>query len=356
MSTDTYVEEPGARLGNVHEHALGFKMKNWSERRQTFELAFTRGQVMNVARFYTTVCAVSKPPKTKILPMKQLRDSDNARAFRHTDRPSKTYASKLIGAGLQPVIGGWYVERKPIPVKAPTPTSASSSSPSKDKKKGKEEAATKKAENVGVITLERVHSMPTIIRNSPSPAPTFAALKARHVPNTRGYDLMSFVREEYRATLDSRGNDTARVYSLFARHSPRRIGAGSWLSITFLPSRTSSKSHNFTGYVVDITNRAEYTSVKLRNTIAEIGVTQTFLVYSPLITSIEVLKRAPTTGKKNLSYAIDRYDAIDVKSVIDQKRTKEERLTRPLWRVEGVSLADAKKAARVRNPMKQSKK
>lgn len=116
-------------------------------------------------------------------------------------------------------------------------------------------------------------------------------------PSIVGTDLMTFLRREQRAKLNGDNR-----WALFDKKSPERVGVGSILKVTYCTSRTeSSRPASFVGVLLAVRrNEADPTFI-LRSVVDGVGVEQLFPVFSPMINSIEVVKKA-IKQKSNKAY------------------------------------------------------
>lgn len=100
-------------------------------------------------------------------------------------------------------------------------------------------------------------------------------------------DIITFLRREQRQKL----NKDER-WSIFDKNSAKRVTAGSILKVTYNQSKTDIRPSTFTGILIAIRRHPSEPTFSLRTIIDTIGVEQLFPVFSPLISKIEVVKRA----------------------------------------------------------------
>lgn len=108
---------------------------------------------------------------------------------------------------------------------------------------------------------------------------------------------MTFLRREQRQklNLDNR-------WALFDKKSADRVTAGSVLKVTYYQSKSqTARSSTFTGVLIAVRRHPAEPTFSLRTVIDSVGVEQLFHVFSPLITKIEVVKRAIKV-KSNKAY------------------------------------------------------
>jgi large subunit ribosomal protein L19 len=91
--------------------------------------------------------------------------------------------------------------------------------------------------------------------------------------------------------------------TLFSRRNPRRLKAGSVVSVSSYTDGTKTQSTVFSGVLLGIGRKGVDTSFTLRNIVNRTGVEMKFKVHSPLIKRIEVIKEANKKGLKDLKRA-----------------------------------------------------
>ena len=131
----------------------------------------------------------------------------------------------------------------------------------------------------------------------------------------KGTDILTFLRREQRQTLNEDGR-----WSLFDKNSEERVTAGSILKITYYQSKSEmTRPATFTGVLIAIRRHPSEPTFSLRTIIDTVGVEQLFPVFSPLITKIEVVKRAIKI-KSNKAYWLR--DNPEKSTELISKRTK----------------------------------
>ena len=133
-----------------------------------------------------------------------------------------------------------------------------------------------------------------------------------------GTDILTFLRREQRQKLNADGR-----WSLFDKNSSDRVTAGSILKVTFNQSKSeSARPSTFTGVLIAIRRHPSEPTFSLRTIVDTIGVEQLFPVFSPLITKIEVVKKAIKI-KSNKAYWLR--DNPEKASEFITKKTKKNR-------------------------------
>lgn len=95
------------------------------------------------------------------------------------------------------------------------------------------------------------------------------------------------MRREQRQKLNEDGR-----WSFFDKNSAERATAGSIIKVTYYQSKTDTRPSTFTGILIAIRRHPSEPTFSLRTIIDRIGVEQLFPVFSPLISKIEIVKRA----------------------------------------------------------------
>lgn len=81
-----------------------------------------------------------------------------------------------------------------------------------------------------------------------------------------------------------------KLYSQTNNLHHSKIRVGNLLQINYLISKSKSQPHQFNGICIAKKNKGVMSSITIRNIVASVGVEQTFLLSSPLILGIKVLK------------------------------------------------------------------
>ena len=108
------------------------------------------------------------------------------------------------------------------------------------------------------------------------------------LPDTRGCNLITFLRREQRAALDPDGRG-----ALFGRRTEGAVSAGTVLRVHHVTSRTdAARPAVFVGTVLAVRRHVADPTVLLRGSVDGVPVEQVFHIHSPLVTRFEVLHRA----------------------------------------------------------------
>lgn len=109
--------------------------------------------------------------------------------------------------------------------------------------------------------------------------------------NVVGTDILTFLRREQRDKLN-----TDSRWSLFDKKSTDKITVGSVLKVTYQTSKSeSNRPATFSGVLIAIRRHPSEPTFSLRTIVDGVGVEQLFPVFSPLISRIEVVKKAIKT-------------------------------------------------------------
>lgn len=85
-------------------------------------------------------------------------------------------------------------------------------------------------------------------------------------------------------------------WALFDRKSADRVTVGSVLKVTYFPSKSElTRPATFTGFLIALRRHPSEPTFSLRTIVDSVGVEQLFPVFSPMISKIEVIKRAIKT-------------------------------------------------------------
>lgn len=136
----------------------------------------------------------------------------------------------------------------------------------------------------------------SIIRNFVKNIPVYSQPKNNSILNLIkpvGTNLIGMLRQEQRAALN-----IDQRWQLFARNTCVRIG--SILQVKFRTHKqpTGSVLTSFTGMLIAIRRHPSEPTIILRAMIDEVGVEQTFCIFSPLIERIEVVKAVQNVRHK----------------------------------------------------------
>ena len=133
-----------------------------------------------------------------------------------------------------------------------------------------------------------------------------------------GTDILTFLRREQRSLLNKDDR-----WNLFDKNSPERVTAGSVLKVTYNQSKSDlARSSVFTGVLIAIRRHPSEPTFSIRAIVDNVGVEQLYPIFSPLISKIEVVKRAIKV-KSNKAYWLR--DNPEKASEFINKRSKKHR-------------------------------
>ena len=102
----------------------------------------------------------------------------------------------------------------------------------------------------------------------------------------RGRSLLGFLENEQVGKMGLRTRQ-----AMLDRSQPDHLAPGCVVQVQMISSKTSKRRTAFTGTCIAVRRNGIGSNFVLRNTVLDEGVEITFPLYSPLITSIRVLKR-----------------------------------------------------------------
>lgn len=115
------------------------------------------------------------------------------------------------------------------------------------------------------------------------------------VPIFKKIGVLDFLRTEYRRQLDP-----SNRWRFFSEKSPEYAPAGSVLTVSYQENKTSSRIARFTGILMAIRRQVATPTIMLRGIVDGVAVEQVFQVFSPLIRSIAIDKRATVLKGRKL--------------------------------------------------------
>ncbi|KAK9765940.1 hypothetical protein K7432_005348 [Basidiobolus ranarum] len=120
-------------------------------------------------------------------------------------------------------------------------------------------------------------------------------------PSLKGNNIMEVIKREgvQRADLDGRAR-------MFRANGRDRVRPGSVLLVETYNAKSKDAVSSFMGVLIAIRRKGIDTSVTLRNIILKVGVEQRFSIYSPLVKSIQVLKKGEGFRRAKLYYLRDQ--------------------------------------------------
>lgn len=136
-----------------------------------------------------------------------------------------------------------------------------------------------------------------VFQRTPRTLSYFIESISKETPQVVGTNLITFLRREQRAALNADNR-----WSIFDKKSAEKVGVGSILKVTYCTSKTeSNRPSTFVGVLIAVRRNEVDPTFILRSVVDGVGVEQLFPVFSPMISSIEVVKKA-IKQKSNKAY------------------------------------------------------
>ncbi|KAF9438058.1 hypothetical protein BGZ76_009930 [Entomortierella beljakovae] len=131
-------------------------------------------------------------------------------------------------------------------------------------------------------------------------APASVTVPTQFKPNTRGQGLMQLISKEEIARLGADGRT-----NLFKKSHPDCLRPGDVVLVETLNSMSTDKTSTFVGVLIAMDRRGLHSNLTVRNVILKVGVEMKYMLYSPLIKSIRVMKRGEGFRRAKLFYLRD---------------------------------------------------
>ncbi|KAI8353878.1 translation protein SH3-like domain-containing protein [Mortierella sp. GBAus27b] len=131
-------------------------------------------------------------------------------------------------------------------------------------------------------------------------APASVSVPTQFKANTRGQGLMQLIGQEEvkRYGADGRSN-------LFNKSHQDCLRPGDVVHVETLNSMSTDKTTTFIGVLIAMDRRGLHSSFTVRNVILKVGVEMKYMLYSPLIKSVRVLKKGEGFRRAKLYYLRD---------------------------------------------------
>ncbi|KAG0000938.1 hypothetical protein BGZ65_003939 [Modicella reniformis] len=163
----------------------------------------------------------------------------------------------------------------------------------------------------------------------PAAKPTYTAPASVSVPaqfkvNTRGQGLMQLIDKEEIKRYGADGR-----FNLFNKSHPDCLRPGDVLVVETLNSMSADKANTFIGVLIAMDRRGLHSSFTVRNVILKIGVEMKYMLYSPLIKSVRVMKRGEGFRRAKLYYLRDNPGrAFRLEGLIKQEKAPQTKATK----------------------------
>ncbi|KAG0336312.1 hypothetical protein BG004_008110 [Podila humilis] len=131
-------------------------------------------------------------------------------------------------------------------------------------------------------------------------APASVTVPPQFKPDTRGNGLMQLISKEEVKRMGADGRS-----KLFSKSSPECLRPGDVVLVETLNSMSTDKTSSFVGVLIAMDRRALHSNFTVRNVVLKVGVEMKYMLYSPLIKSIRVMKRGEGFRRAKLFYLRD---------------------------------------------------
>ncbi|KAF9111944.1 hypothetical protein BGX27_004204 [Mortierella sp. AM989] len=135
--------------------------------------------------------------------------------------------------------------------------------------------------------------------------PTYTAPASITVPtqfkaNTRGQGLMQLISKEEIKRMGADGRS-----KLFNKSDPECLRPGDVVLVETLNSMSTDRASTFVGVLIAMDRRGLHSNFTVRNVILKVGVEMKYMLYSPLIKSVRIMKRGEGFRRAKLFYLRD---------------------------------------------------
>ncbi|KAI1298315.1 hypothetical protein EDD11_006797 [Mortierella claussenii] len=131
-------------------------------------------------------------------------------------------------------------------------------------------------------------------------APTSVIVPTQFKPNTRRQGLMQLIDREEVLRMGADGRS-----KLFNKSSPECLRPGDVLLVETLNSMSADKTSTFVGVLIAMDRRGLHSNFTVRNVVLKVGVEMKYMLYSPLIKSVRVMKKGEGFRRAKLFYLRD---------------------------------------------------
>ncbi|KAF9335268.1 hypothetical protein BG006_000486 [Podila minutissima] len=131
-------------------------------------------------------------------------------------------------------------------------------------------------------------------------APASVTVPTQFKPNTRGNGLMQLISKEEVKRMGADGRS-----KLFNKASPECLRPGDVVLVETLNSMSTDKTSSFVGVLIAMDRRGLHSNFTVRNVVLKVGVEMKYMLYSPLIKSVRVMKRGEGFRRAKLFYLRD---------------------------------------------------
>ncbi|KAF9356211.1 hypothetical protein BGX26_005601 [Mortierella sp. AD094] len=131
-------------------------------------------------------------------------------------------------------------------------------------------------------------------------APASITVPTQFKPKTRGQGLMQLISKEEVKRMGADGRS-----KLFDKSHPECLRPGDVILVETLNSMSTDKASTFVGVLIAMDRRGLHSNFTVRNVILKVGVEMKYMLYSPLIKSIRIMKKGEGFRRAKLFYLRD---------------------------------------------------
>ncbi|KAG0251547.1 hypothetical protein BG011_007525 [Mortierella polycephala] len=131
-------------------------------------------------------------------------------------------------------------------------------------------------------------------------APASVSVPTQFKPNTKGQGLMELISKEEVKRMGADGRS-----KLFNKSHPDCLRAGDVVLVETLNSMSTDKTSTFVGILIAMDRRGLHSNFTVRNVVLKVGIEMKYMLYSPLIKSVRLMKRGEGFRRAKLFYLRD---------------------------------------------------
>ncbi|KAG0364942.1 translation protein SH3-like domain-containing protein [Gamsiella multidivaricata] len=131
-------------------------------------------------------------------------------------------------------------------------------------------------------------------------APASVIVPTQFKPNTKGQGLMQLISKEETKRLGADGRS-----KLFNKSHQDCLRPGDVVLVETLNSMSTDKTSTFIGVLIAMDRRGLHSNFTVRNVVLKVGVEMKYMLYSPLIKAVRVMKKGEGFRRAKLFYLRD---------------------------------------------------
>ncbi|KAF9153888.1 hypothetical protein BG015_002368 [Linnemannia schmuckeri] len=131
-------------------------------------------------------------------------------------------------------------------------------------------------------------------------APASVIVPTQFKPNTKGQGLMQLIAKEEVKRMGADGRS-----KLFNKSHPDCLRPGDVVLVETLNSMSADKTSTFVGVLIAMDRRGLHSNFTVRNVVLKVGVEMKYMLYSPMIKSVRIMKRGEGFRRAKLFYLRD---------------------------------------------------